>query len=109
MKMGGLKPSFLTSVLRVNGTSQLLDQAPAASGCTKQSQFWLPLSLQVVRGCFRKPVLAVLPQTPVIDLGSNWSYTKSKGKADNSMPKAKTKIRLFIAEIWSRFHLRGPR
>lgn len=109
MKMGGLKPSFLISVLRVNGISQLLDQALAASGCTRQSQFWLPLGFQVVRGCFRKPALAVLPRTPAIDLGSNWSYTKSKGKADNSMPKAKMKIRLFIAEIWSRSHLRGPR
>lgn len=47
-KTGGLKQSFLLCVLRVNGVWQLLDQAPAVPGCTKQSQLWLSLSFRLV-------------------------------------------------------------
>lgn len=53
--------------------------------------------------------LHFLLQTPAIDFSLYLRLPGSQDKADNSMSEAKTQIKLFIAEMWSSFHLSGPR
>lgn len=78
-KLEGLKQIFLPCVLRVKGICQLLDQTPAVPGCTKQSQFWLPLSFRLVWRMLPSRTLSRLSlyfllQTPANDFSSIYVY-----------------------------------